>query len=143
MLLQDKELVNTQLIKIDTNVKEKYLLLQNKGYVNGYIFGFRRVNSQKTVLLLPFLIPLSFAKKQIRIKDTKHPVPTQQSNQNYYRIFSKSSKPHPQRPSLHTAHINRLSVTFNPGAGRNAYSSIFQTNHPACFLFFRWIKAKK
>jgi hypothetical protein len=45
MLLQDKELVNTQLIKIDTNVKEKYLLLQNKGYVNGYISGFYRANS--------------------------------------------------------------------------------------------------
>jgi hypothetical protein len=40
MLLQDKELVNMQLIKIDTNVKEKYLLLQNKGYVNGYILRF-------------------------------------------------------------------------------------------------------
>jgi hypothetical protein len=62
MLLQDKELVNSQLIKIDTSVKEKYPLLQNKGYVNGYIFGFNQVNCKKTALLLPFFIPLFFIK---------------------------------------------------------------------------------
>jgi cysteine sulfinate desulfinase/cysteine desulfurase-like protein len=52
MLLQDKELVNTQLIEIDTNVKEKYLLLQNKGYVNSYISGFHQVNLQTSVSVL-------------------------------------------------------------------------------------------
>jgi hypothetical protein len=71
MLLQDKELVNTKLIKIDTKVKEKYPLLQNKGYVNGYISGFNRANSQKIVLLLSFLTQLSFLKGQIRI--TRNP----------------------------------------------------------------------
>jgi hypothetical protein len=45
MLLQDKELVNIKLIKIDTNAKEKYPLLQNKGYITGYISGFDQLNS--------------------------------------------------------------------------------------------------
>jgi hypothetical protein len=53
MLLQDEELVNIYLIKIDANVKEKYSLLQNKGYANDCISGFNRENSQKIVLLLP------------------------------------------------------------------------------------------
>jgi hypothetical protein len=47
MLLQDKELVNTELIRIDTIVNEKYLLLQNKGYVNGYISSFNRAIRKK------------------------------------------------------------------------------------------------
>jgi hypothetical protein len=62
MLLQDKELVNTRLIKIDTNVKEKYLLLQNKGYVNGYILSFRRVNSTNSVTAAIFLLYYLFQK---------------------------------------------------------------------------------
>jgi hypothetical protein len=65
MLLQGKESVNIKLIKIDTNVKEKYLLLQNKGYITGYISGFDRLNSQKMVLLLSFLTQPSFLKKDI------------------------------------------------------------------------------
>jgi hypothetical protein len=65
MLLQDKELVNTHLIKIDTIVNENYLLVQNKGYVNGYISGFNRANLQKIALLLSFLARPSFLKKDI------------------------------------------------------------------------------
>jgi hypothetical protein len=53
MLLQDKELVNTQLIKIDTYVKEKYLLIQNKGYITGYILCFFRLKTPKTAILHP------------------------------------------------------------------------------------------
>jgi hypothetical protein len=47
MLLQDKELVNTPLIKIDTKVKDKYQLIQNKGYINGYIFEISRHKTEK------------------------------------------------------------------------------------------------
>jgi hypothetical protein len=54
MLLQDKELVNTQLIKSDTYVKEKYLLIQNKGYITGYILCLFRLKTPKTAILHPW-----------------------------------------------------------------------------------------
>jgi hypothetical protein len=63
MLLQDKELVNIKLITIDTNVKEKYLLLQNKGYITGYIFLLRPAKFAKNSIATIISYPTSFLRK--------------------------------------------------------------------------------
>jgi hypothetical protein len=76
-------------------VKEKYLLLQNKGYVNGYISDFHQKNSRKTVLLLPFLTPCLSQKRQSRINDTKLPYSTPANAVKIATAFFSNQDPIP------------------------------------------------